>query len=253
MKTRSMVEAYVDLVREVEPRRIVEIGIRKGGSTALLHAMAEPDRLVALELASGGAWALDRYLDDHGQGVSIRPYFGVDQGDSATVASICDDEFGDAPLDLVVDDASHLYEPSVASFEVLFPRLRPGGRYIIEDWTSYYLRMSRAAAAYEDALATASPEVRAAWLAGLKESSEEPIEPLISLLTVELVLARASESDLIRDITVTRHWTVVTRGAEPIVPDGFRLRDHYRDHMALLHRVSPPSLVDPLIASGRGT
>lgn len=252
MKTRSMVEAYVDLLREVETRRIVEIGIRKGGSTALLHAMAEPDRLVALELAPGGAWALDRYLDGHDRGGSIRPYFGVDQGDSAAVATICEDEFGDEPLDLVVDDASHLYQPSLASFEVLFPLLRPGGRYIIEDWTSYYLRMSQAAAAYEEALSTAPPEVREAWLAGVKESSEEPIEPLISLLTVELVLARASESDLIRDITVTRHWTVVTRGDEPIGSDGFRLRDHYHDHMALLHRVSPPSLVDPLVASGQG-
>ena len=38
------------------------------------------------------------------------------------------------PLDLVIDDASHLYGPTMASFEVLFPRLRPGGLYVIEDW-----------------------------------------------------------------------------------------------------------------------
>ena len=34
----------------------------------------------------------------------------------------------------MIDDASHLYEPSLASFETLFPLLRPGGTYIIEDW-----------------------------------------------------------------------------------------------------------------------
>ena len=43
-------------------------------------------------------------------------------------------EFCGSPLDLVIDDASHLYEPTKASFETLFPMLRPGGIYIIEDW-----------------------------------------------------------------------------------------------------------------------
>ena len=38
-------------------------------------------------------------------------------------------------LDLVVDDASHTYEETKASFEFLFPLLRPGGIYVIEDWS----------------------------------------------------------------------------------------------------------------------
>jgi len=38
-------------------------------------------------------------------------------------------------LDLVVDDASHTYEQTKASFEILFPLLRPGGIYVIEDWS----------------------------------------------------------------------------------------------------------------------
>jgi hypothetical protein len=39
-----------------------------------------------------------------------------------------------APLDLVIDDASHIYGPTKASFQALFPLLRPGGLYLIEDW-----------------------------------------------------------------------------------------------------------------------
>jgi hypothetical protein len=35
----------------------------------------------------------------------------------------------------VLDDASHQYEPTKASFETLFPLLRPGGLYIIKDWS----------------------------------------------------------------------------------------------------------------------
>ena len=38
-------------------------------------------------------------------------------------------------LDLVVDDASHTYEETRASFEFLFPLLSPGGIYVIEDWS----------------------------------------------------------------------------------------------------------------------
>ena len=37
-------------------------------------------------------------------------------------------------LDLVIDDASHLYELTRARFVTLFPLLQPGGMYIVEDW-----------------------------------------------------------------------------------------------------------------------
>ena len=35
----------------------------------------------------------------------------------------------------MIDDASHMYEHTKVSFETLFPLLRPGGQYIIEDWS----------------------------------------------------------------------------------------------------------------------
>ena len=40
----------------------------------------------------------------------------------------------DGRLDLVIDDASHELHATKASFETLFPLLRSGGWYIIEDW-----------------------------------------------------------------------------------------------------------------------
>ena len=42
-------------------------------------------------------------------------------------------EFGGA-LDMVMDDASHIYESTLVSFQILFPLLPEGGLYIIEDW-----------------------------------------------------------------------------------------------------------------------
>ena len=37
-----------------------------------------------------------------------------------------DQEFAGEPIDLVIDDASHYYEHSRRSFEIVFPRLREG-------------------------------------------------------------------------------------------------------------------------------
>ena len=62
---------------------------------------------------------------------------------------ILDHEFVDESIDLVIDDASHLYVETKASFEELFPRLRPGGLFIIEDWASGHTMSKLVAAGME--------------------------------------------------------------------------------------------------------
>ena len=44
-------------------------------------------------------------------------------------------EFALEGENFVIDDASHTYEETRASFEFLFPLLSPGGIYVIEDWS----------------------------------------------------------------------------------------------------------------------
>lgn len=41
-------------------------------------------------------------------------------------------------LDIILDDASHIGHNSAASYATLFPCLKPGGLYIIEDWGTGY-------------------------------------------------------------------------------------------------------------------
>jgi hypothetical protein len=114
---------------------MVEIGVREGGSTALMALAGRPSKLVAIELADH-APALTDLIE--ARDLPVRTYFGVDQGDRQRLTEILDNEF-DGPIDLVVDDASHLYRPTLASFETIFPRLRPGhGVYVIEDWRWQY-------------------------------------------------------------------------------------------------------------------
>jgi hypothetical protein len=67
------------------------------------------------------------YLDDDRVTTAI-----VDQGDrdelEAFLASL-----GDVSFDLIVDDGSHRPDHQQISLSVLFPRLKPGGLYFIED------------------------------------------------------------------------------------------------------------------------
>lgn len=68
----------------------------------------------------------------------LKFYHGVDQKNGVTLSDLVtrwlmDDERASI-LDLVVDDASHFYEQTKSSFNALFPLLRTGGIYAIEDW-----------------------------------------------------------------------------------------------------------------------
>lgn len=38
------------------------------------------------------------------------------------------------PFDIILDDCSHEYAPTAISYTTLYPYLKPGGLYIIEDW-----------------------------------------------------------------------------------------------------------------------
>lgn len=133
LKTRRMVEAFV---RNVPDRveRVVDLGIFKGGSIALCCELFHPERIVGVDLEPARVQALDEFVDRRSLGRSVELHFGTDQGDREALTRIVEDGSGGRPLDLVVDDGSHLYTPTRASLEVLLPRLRPGGVYVIEDW-----------------------------------------------------------------------------------------------------------------------
>ena len=127
VKSDDLVDRYRALCREFEGASIVELGIAEGGSTALLALLARPRKLVAVDLETAPLPALAEFVERRGLAETVRPHYGVDQADRARLAEIVDAELDGEPLDLVIDDASHQLGPTRASFETLFPRLRPGG------------------------------------------------------------------------------------------------------------------------------
>jgi hypothetical protein len=138
-KTRFLVEQYLDYFASLtDPPRggnLLELGLYDGGSVPFWFEILEPDHHSGVDInASKTPKYLDRYLAREDRRSQISMHWGVDQTDAKRLSEICANDFGDEPLDIVIDDASHLYEQSRRSFELLFPRVRPGGFYVIEDW-----------------------------------------------------------------------------------------------------------------------
>jgi predicted O-methyltransferase YrrM len=134
VKIPSMVEKTATLVKEINPKNILELGIFQGGSVVLYNELFKPRKFVAIDLNTVTLPHLEEYLRNYPGGSNVSLRLGVDQADRARLAEICATEFGGESLDLVIDDASHYLFETRESFRELFPRLRPGGVYIIEDW-----------------------------------------------------------------------------------------------------------------------
>jgi predicted O-methyltransferase YrrM len=221
-KSRPMLDNLARVVAELEPKRVFELGIFEGGSTALLAEMCKPVTFVAVDRLSAAEAppALDAFIARRGLSKSVKPYWGIDQGDTETLRRILDDEFGSEPLDLVSDDASHLLTETRASFNVLFPRLRPGGVYMIEDWTWGHRELLRPANAE-----TATLAVKYGWPRGAP----------LSILVFELVMAFASGYGLIDDMRLDDMTVHVTRGPAPIDHDEFDISTSYRPGGVTIH------------------
>jgi SAM-dependent methyltransferase len=199
-KPRPLVERHVALIDELKPQHIFELGIYQGGSALFFAELAQPRRLVAIDRdpLTEVRERVEGYAAGRGLPDVIRMFGEVDQADRRKLAKICEESFDGAALDLVVDDCSHLYEATRESFNELFPRLRPGGAYVIEDWP------------------WAHPSLEA-------EPSEGffPGEVPLTRLLFEIVLAVPRVTGLITDISIDFGAAVVRRGSTKVDPPTF--------------------------------
>jgi hypothetical protein len=136
-KNRFLLERFDEFFasrRGFRPQNIFEIGIWDGGSTAYWFEYFNAQKIVAVDhLTREDTKYFRSYVETRDLADRVKTYWGVDQGDSSVLLEIIDKEF-DEPLDLVIDDGSHLPQETKSSFETLYPLLRPGGIYVIEDW-----------------------------------------------------------------------------------------------------------------------
>jgi len=227
VKHRHMVDRYVELLHRLAPRRMLELGILEGGSVALAALLARPDRFLAIDLKQDPTEPLETFIDAHGLRDRVRTRYGVDQADRTRLRAVVEQELGSEPLDLVVDDASHELHATRASFEVLFPRLRDGGVFVIEDWSS-----DHHVEAVLDARMSEDPSASEALATILREAPPPP--PSLTAIVFELILASAFHRDIVREVFVADDWAYAVRGPAVVDADTFALSDLYGEGAARL-------------------
>jgi predicted O-methyltransferase YrrM len=131
VKSRAYLNHYIALARSNRFRHILELGVFQGGSLVFLDKLFRPEKIIGVEIAKTPIGALDQYIERRDGAAKV--YYGTSQGDHAALRRIVESDFS-GEIGLVVDDASHGYELTKESFAALFPRLTPGGIYVIEDW-----------------------------------------------------------------------------------------------------------------------
>jgi tetratricopeptide (TPR) repeat protein len=98
---------------------LIEIGVYRGASLAVWHAYFPKATIVGVDIANVSR----KYAKGR-----IKVAIGS-QADPAFLSEVA----AEYPPTVVIDDGSHRPEHQIFSFEHLFPLLRPGGCYIVED------------------------------------------------------------------------------------------------------------------------
>ncbi len=114
VSTHNYGSFYDDLFARLKPQALLEIGVYRGASLRAWRAAGV-----------SSVFGVDRDVSQSNCGPAVM--FGVMPEDARTIARLV------PPLDLIIDDGSHLYPDYTATAEVLFDQLRPGGVYVIED------------------------------------------------------------------------------------------------------------------------
>ncbi|MET0497169.1 MAG: class I SAM-dependent methyltransferase [Steroidobacteraceae bacterium] len=192
LKDREMLDNYCRVLHAEKIRNVLEFGIFQGGSPALFTLWLELEKFVGIDVCAPVA-AFDELIARHALGERIRTHYGVSQADEMRVVDIVRNEFGDTPIDLVIDDASHHYSRTRRAFEIAFPLLRPGGSYVIEDWG--WAHWPTLPAVYRGQTA-------------------------LSMLIMELTMLCASRKDIVSEIRIFPSFVIVTKAlAAPPLPD----------------------------------
>jgi len=249
-KTPNLISRYINRLtpRKRRFRNIVELGVFRGGSAAFLQLTAKPDKLLALELATERVEILDRFIASEGLQDSLTVKYGVDQANVELVRELTTEHIGAGrSIDLVIDDASHLLDATRASFETLFPLLRPGGLYVIEDYSWVQMHVAQ----YLDRALTGEQEaltvLKSLGLDDLLRSGEKPCH----LLAIEAVLASIVAPGLVSKVVADRHWLTIERGRNDVEDStAFDLRALCNDQFSLLESEPSQRLLEYQTLSG---
>ena len=118
--------AYAEIAAQVGPAgRVLEVGVARGGSLAMWQGLFPGGLVAGADKDPSCTWP----------GGAVRIIAPQDSPVLAAAAAAA----SPGGWDLIVDDASHDGALSQATFALLWPQVRPGGWYALEDWAIGYL------------------------------------------------------------------------------------------------------------------
>ena len=192
MKNPGLISGYNKFIDPIKPKTIVEIGVAGGGGAAFINEKYQPDKLVLIDLEDTTTPLFKEYLSNPRM-ANARFYTGIDQSNQEELGRIAlQERLIDRGVDLVIDDASHLYKQTKLSFEYLFPCLREGGVFVIEDWGWAH------------------------WNNDFWQKSAFPGEIALSTLIMQAVMSSGSKPGRIAGIHIDSGLAIITRGPDEI-------------------------------------
>ncbi len=133
-KPKSYLEHYERLLagHRAERLRLLEIGILRGASLAMWREYLPRAEIIGIDV-DPDVRKLEGEL-----GVTV---WIADQGDRAQLETLVSPlARAGSGFDIVIDDGGHQQHQVITSFEVLYPHVRQGGTYVIEDiGTAYWV------------------------------------------------------------------------------------------------------------------
>jgi len=120
-KPDHFIEIYQKLFKEFKDKegRILELGIQKGGSLELWEEWMPKFKVIGVDVIDCKEFDTERIKT-----------LQMDQCDERIL------EYG--PFDIIIDDGGHKMSQQINSFKLLYPALKSGGLYIIEDLNTSY-------------------------------------------------------------------------------------------------------------------
>jgi cephalosporin hydroxylase len=113
-------------LEKAEPIKMLEIGVQNGGSLeiwkkylpqgSIIHGVDIDKNCLQLKFSDGIFFHLG----------------------SATDSDFMEKTFSDTKFDVIIDDGSHICKDVIQTFEYLFPKMKAGGCYIVEDIHASY-------------------------------------------------------------------------------------------------------------------
>lgn len=204
-KCKKMVEQFAAIRKKQSVKKIFDMGILQGGSVVLYDQIFYPKKIVAIDHSPYPVDALVEYVNKNNKAKVLKPYYGVNQADRSAMERILSAEFADHDIDLIIDDASHLYDETREAFNICFPYLKKSGIYIIEDWAWAH------------------------WSGDCWQKDNEYFRErkALSNFLIELFMLAASRPDLISNISIDSKVIKITKGVGYIPNRPFNIEEHY--------------------------